>query len=722
MIAPDRLEVSLGVEGVSRALVVDSVHGEEALSELFELRIGVRDPDGSLDLDELVGRAAHLQIRAGDDTRHVHGILADLEQAEAVGEHTRYTARLVPLAWLLDQGRDSRVFQGSDVAAILGEVLGRLGQRSVRFALARTYAPRELCVQYRESDWAFACRLMEEEGIFHVFEHDENGHVLVVADTPSHHPSLDPEPIAFVPSGGTMTAGEAVQSFAYARRIRPGKVTGRSSSFWNPGYTEEASAARDRTELERYEPGVLRPDDRLDALHVARAEGRGEATSIRLVPGHRVTLTGHPRASFNARWLLTRVEHRLDRDAKGTPRYAARFTCIPDDATFRPDLRTPRPRIIGPQTATVVGRDGDEIHVDAMGRVLLHMQWDRSPADAAHACWVPVAQMASGVGFGTLTVPRVGSSVVVEFVDGDPDRPLVTGRVYNQTSPFPYPLPEHATRSTWQTRSSPGGEGWNELRFEDAAGREEVYLRAQRDLAVEALHDATCTVGGDATTTVTGSRTATVGVVDTTTVGGARVVSVGAADATTVIGDQTVQVGGSQTVAVAGGRSVTVGAGAVEAVTADREVRVGGADTRFVGGASTVTVTGDRTVSVGGDEVTTITGTRVLQVGGAVQSTIDGNVAAALAALQLVVEGDTQVQSVGQVKIESDEATKIGAPAVYVSGTTLYLRAYTRIVLEVGSSEEGATRSQIEITNGGVYVSNGEAKKELLGGTIFLNC
>ncbi|WP_104981572.1 type VI secretion system Vgr family protein [Sorangium cellulosum] len=342
-----------------------------------------------------------------------------------------------------------------------------------------------------------------------------------------------------------------------------------------------------------------------------------------------------------------------------------------------------------------------------------------------NACWVHVAQMASGAGYGAMHVPRVGSAVLVEFLDGDPDRPIVTGRVYTVVSPYPYALPAEKTKSTLRTRTTPGGGGYNELRFEDQAGREEVYLRAQRDLNVEALNDARRAVGGDDALEVTGDHARTVGGAETVTVAGARAVSVGAAETRTVAADQTTSVGADSWLSVAGDHTASVFGDRRDVVAGDRSACVGGDESVQVSGERTVTVAGAHTISALDDESRRVAGNLTLSVGGTMQQVVDGHCSLSAGSLEwAVTDGALEMTCAGEVRVESEQEVQIGGPDLSLfADSTIRIRAQQKIVLEIGNATDAESKSaRIEITADGIYVTNGSATEKLEGGTVRLNC
>jgi type VI secretion system secreted protein VgrG len=596
---------TLAIDGLERLLRVVRFSGYEAISRAYEIEITAVADDHDRPLGSLVGRPASLSIDTGGVPRPVHGIVSRVGHGHPTGEaRAAYDVTLVPALWRTRLRTDSRIFQDQTVPQILADVLersgllpvdqrawerrGRIAASGYRMALANTYRSREYCVQYRESDWDFLHRLMEEEGIHYVCEHDESSHVVLISDVPTRDDPLSGDDVLpFRPAAGALATGDHVCRFRFAEEARPARVVVSDYSFERPRLPLAAAAqAGDDAAGEVFEhPGRYDLPDagralaqvRLEELQASRWTGEGVASSLRLVPGRTFVLTDHPSPDLNRRYLVTRVDFRW---AEGAPEAEpCRFEVIPADVAFRPPRRTPKPLLHGPQTAIVVGRSGkdsgEEINTDTYGRIKVRFHWDRSDRDDGCSGWVRVAQASAGAGWGTLFLPRVGHEVVVTFLEGDPDRPLVTGSVYHATNVPPYALPAGKTKSTLKTSSYPDGGGSNELSFEDQKGAEEVYLHAQRDLSVKVEHNRTEHVDNDETTTIGANRTTHVTGFDTEDVLLAQTVTVGAAQAITVGAAQITTVGGFMSLNVGLFKNELVGAASAETVMGRKTTNVG---------------------------------------------------------------------------------------------------------------------------------------------------
>ncbi|WAS98034.1 type VI secretion system Vgr family protein [Nannocystis punicea] len=621
----NRALFTFAVEGCAEELRVVRFTGREALSTLFEFRVELAA--ATIPLDDLVGKPAVLTIEGVHATRHVHGLVCEAGYIGESSSYTLYELTLAPALWRLQQRFDCRIFQKQSTPQILAKVLEAAGipRSDFRLDLRADYAPRDYCVQYRESDLDFIDRLMEDAGIYHYHEHSEARHVLVMTDRGDSSDPIEGDPTLRF---NFADEREHVDTFRLSEGLRPQRVSLRDRNLHQPDRAMEASEG-DGREREVYDypggfqdPGKGAPHHggqqarlRLEALQASRRRGLGTSDSPRLVPGFAFTLADPGRGHLEGDYRIVRVSHRgeqpqaLDEGAAGNFEYANEFECTDKRLPYRPSRRTARPQVHGAQTATVVGPPGEEVHVDEHGRVKVQFHWDRKgERDDDSSCWVRVGQAWAGNGFGALFIPRVGHEVIVEFLAGDPDRPIVTGSVYTGLNAPPYPLPADKTRSTLKSESTPGGGGSNELRFEDAKGREEVFLHAQRDWNVVVEHDESQQVGHDATLAIGNDRSESVGRDQSDAIGRDRTIRVG--------NDHVETIGGNMALAVAANLAEAVGAAKTESVATTSALSIGAAYQVSVGGAMNETVGLARaeqvglakTVAVGGDSSESVGG------------------------------------------------------------------------------------------------------------------
>lgn len=655
-------------------LRVERVSGREGVSEPFVVDVAFEPRSGEpLALGDLLGAEAQLTIRRSDGPeRFVHGFAAAAELAEVRAGRPAYRVRIVPRLALLAHRRRSRVFQRRSVPEIVKGVLGD-GGVALRDALQGSYPARELCVQYRESDLELVSRLLEEEGICYFFEHADGAHTLVLADAPGAFVEIaDPAVPYRRPEGEHDEHDEEhVRALARSDRIRTGKATLRDFDFVRPALDLTASASAKKPEGERFEwalgyadPSALKrlATARLEETRVAAATLEGESTCVRLFAGSVFEVTEHPDASFDGKLQVLRVElHATQKEAAGAEGAVAqgfrnRFFATPAGTAYRPLRRTPRPSIAGSQTAFVVGPSGEEVHPDSHGRIKVRFHWDREgPKDDGASCFVRVVQTWAGPGFGASFLPRVGQEVIVRFLDGDPDRPLVVGALYNGANPTPIDLPGTKTQATLRSDSSPGGGGSNELRFEDATGGEELFLHAQKDHLVEierqkdqavgARED--LSVGGDRSQEVVGSQRLVVRAMDGRRVDQHQTLEVAAARTTLVGASQTETVRGSETVTVGAVRSVMVGAESALAVGAAYQLAVGGALALTAGATLGVSSGGALTRTVGGESKELGGGTRDESTAKNATTRTGGDVTAQVGAAAAEGTGKDRVDDVG---------------------------------------------------------------------------
>jgi len=672
MANPRRIVLELRAGPVSEEeLVVTRVVGREALSTPFAFDVELVPASGDpLDVADLTGAEALLTLREepGGAERHVHGILWSVEMAGVASGRPRYRARLVPALDRLGAVVRTRAFQGRSAPEIAARILGDAGVAH-RLALAASYPARELCVQYRESDLAFVARLLEEEGIFYFFEHEPDAHVMVLADEVSAcGPMAGGTSVPYREPGSHGIAEEHLSRVEHVRRAAPATASVQDFDFTRPALdvVGERTAAGDPLGLEHHEypgrftdpaAGARRAAVRLEGLRAASETFTGAGTCFRLVPGASFDLVDHPDAAFQRKLLVLRVEHDAARQdgsagAAVPPHgYRSTFGAIDAAAPWRPRRRTRRP-VARAETAVVVGPHAEEIHPDEHGRIKVRFHWDREGArDDTASCWIRCAQAWAGPGWGASFVPRVGQEVLVQFLDGDPDRPLVTGAVYNGQNPPPVELPGEKTRSTLRTDSSPGSWGSNELRFEDAKDAEQVYLHAQKDERIEVRNDEAQEVGADETLAVKkdraleahGNQALSVTGADSSGVGGAQTLTVAGKRETAVAGGHTERVGVQQAVTVAGHRDVTVRLGAVETVAAAAALNVGGGYAVNVAGVFNKAVAGLFSGQVGGARVEVVGGAREERVAGSSEAKIAGD-------LEIEVGGRVALSTLGDQK------------------------------------------------------------------------
>ena len=579
---------TLTIEGLEHDLRVLEFQGTEAISTPFAIKVELVSERPNLDLESMLHKQAFLAFN--NRGNGIHGQIYRIAQGDSGKRLTRYSLTLVPHLAYLRHRTNQRIFQQRTVAQIISKILEEhaiLGD-AYQFRLNAIYPPREYCVQYNESDLHFIQRLCREEGIHYHFEHSRHAHLLVFGDDQTGFPQLD-KPTAYLQDSGMVADEPAIKHFNLRVEARTSRTTRRDYNFEKAGFTVQAAhnpeSQSPQPDLEDYDyPGLFVQGERgkpltRRALERHRADYRqseGNSDQPTLVSGHFMLLSEHPRNEWNALWLLTEVHHQgyqpqvLEESISHAPSpdseqleqgYRNRFVATPWDVFYRPQQPYPKPRVLGSQTALVTGPAGEEIYCDAYGRIKVKFHWDREgKADDKSSYWLRVASSWAGGSHGGVTIPRVGMEVLVTFLEGDPDRPVVSGCLANSLNPVPYELPAHKTRSVLRSRSSPGGRGFNELHLEDRAGQELIYLRAQRDMEQNIGHDSRLEVGNERHETIKGNSIAVLQAQDQRTVTSDRKVALQASDYLQVASSSHTRVG--QTVVVEAGQEVHLKAGA----------------------------------------------------------------------------------------------------------------------------------------------------------------
>ena len=524
----DRL-ISLTTPLGKDKLLLAGFSGREAICELFSFQLDLLSEGPAVDFSKIIGQPVTITVSLGEESsRYINGIVSHFALSGHDNRFTRYQMTVVPWTWKLTRFTDCRIFHNKKVAEILEKVFASRSLTDFKFSLTGSYYPLEYCVQYRETDFQFISRLMEECGIFYYFQHENNKHTMVIADSPSaHEPCPGQQSAGYDLVRGGLDKADVITSWQFAQQWRSGKCTLTDYNFTTPSTSLLASEPTivnvgGNTDFELFDypggqtnrgAGMERARLRMEEEEATHLLANGSSVCRAFTPGYKFDLTDHEQSSMNTSYILTAVEHTASIAATYTEgdgsSYSNEFFCIPASVSYRPARRTPKPTVRGPQTAVVVGKDsdqnsgdysgggdGEEIWVDHYGRVKVLFPWDR---EKECSCWVRVSQDWAGKGWGAVNIPRVGQEVVVSFLEGDPDRPLITGRVYNAEQDPPYLLPDFGTRTTFKTRSSTGGgeDNYNELRFEDKSGAEQIFVRGEKDYDTRIKNDSREWIGND---------------------------------------------------------------------------------------------------------------------------------------------------------------------------------------------------------------------------------
>lgn len=676
-------------------LVLLKFSGREALSEPFEFTLEMLSTTLTVDATSIVGKAVTFTTTLADDsTRYFNGMVADFAACEtdATDLVRRYTARVVPWFWFMSLVSNCRIFQQKSIPDIIEQLFSDLGFSDYEKQLTQTYNPLDYCVQYRESDFDFASRLMEAAGIFYFFKHENGKHTMVLADDASKYIAATENTASYFGDVAADALPGCLTSWSHGFQFTPGKFSQTDYNFTTPttDLSSSESTVVPLSGLSSYElfeyPGRYGTASDGTAIAKIRMQERewvyeqveSAGTYGSFSPGYTFQVSDHPvDGEKNKTYVLVSVEHRATEPvqyyAEATPMlrepYNNRFTCIPSSTVFRPPRRTPWPQINGPQSAVVVGSSGQEMLTEQYGRVKVQFTWDRlGTNDENSSCWIRVAQNLAGNTWGMQFLPRVGQEVLVEFLNGDPDQPIITGSVYNANQMPPYALPDSQNKSGLRTRSTASGDDttFNELTFDDTKGQEQVYFHAERDYVREVENNDSLKVGYDLKNP----------------------------------GDQTIQIYNNRTVTIENGTD------SLEVQTADRKV----------------------TIDKGNDSITISEGNRTITLSkGNLTVTLDeGN-----QAVTLTKGNDSLTLSAGNQSVTLDK----GNHSIECSAGSSSISAMQSIELKVGGnsiqiSQQGITikgtmisvEGDTQTTVKGAMVSvNGSGMVQVEGGMITLN-
>lgn len=712
-----RITTPLGAD----TLLLERFRGEERVSAPFHFHLDLLSEKPDIDPASILGKKVSVEIDFGGETRHINGIISRFAQGDRAMRLTRYQAEMVPHLWLGSLRQNSRIFQQKSASDVLSTVLGDIGVESA-LQLSGTYKPRNYCAQYRETDLGFVSRLMEEEGIYYFHAHSSGSHKLTLSDNSKQAPACPGTgTLAVSPDGHAPVGSEEPIAFGITREdsVLTGSVTLWDHTFEMPGKNLEAKdpvkdgdakfelydypgeyahrfdginpgGGEQASELQKiFDENARVAHLRSQEIGAQRRAVRGQSNYPSLTAGHTFKLDRHYRGDMNGEYFLTSVWHdasvRNYENAEGSPfSYENSFECIPGALPYVPARVTPRPLVRGAQTATVVGPSGAEIFTDKYGRVKVQFPWDREgKKDSASSCWVRVATPWGGKNWGAIAIPRIGSEVVVDFLEGDPDRPIITGMVYNAEWMPPYALPDNMTQSGIKTRSTPqgGAENFNELRFEDKKDAEQIYLHAEKNLDAIVENNETHKVGfskkdkGDQSVEIFNNQ----------------VVKVGEGKGDAADGSQTLDIYKDQTVTLAtGNQAITLKQGN-RTVTLDK-------------GNETVAIKmGNRSVTLdqGSDELT-------IKMGNLTTKLAMGNTT-----LQLDMGNATTTAKLGKISEEAMQGIemKVGQNSIKIDQTGVTIKG---MMVKV----EGQVQTQIK---GLMTQVNGDAMLTVKGGITMIN-
>jgi type VI secretion system secreted protein VgrG len=691
------------------------MHIREELGRLGDWHVDLLSARADIDLDEILGKNVTVKLALPEDrVRCFNGYVTRFAQSGMHGRYHRYVAEIRPWLWFLTRTADCRIFQGMTVPDILKAVFADEPTNDYKLELTNNYRTWTYCVQYRETDFNFVSRLMEHEGIYYYVRHTDGHNTLVLTDSVSRHSSVAGyEKLPFIPPTRLARPElEHVSSWEFSREIQPGIYTHTDYDLERPSAKLRTEKALPRTyspskyEVFDYPGGYLQKSTgevyagvRIDEIGSQFELSQAVTNARGLSVGSLFALCDCTREDQNREHLVVAATHDLEfGEYEGLPEprgasYRCSFVAMSSQQQFRPRRSTPKPFVQGPQTAVVVGPAGDEIYTDMYGRVKAQFHWDRyGKNDQNSSCWIRVSSPWAGKGWGGVSTPRIGQEVVVDFIEGDPDQPIITGRVYNAEQQPPFGFPAGAVISGMKSQTHKGA-GFNEMSMDDTAGKERVFIHGQYNMDTVVEHDQTSTIHN--------CRTDVVDVDDSETVGGNQKLHVVKNQNVNIDIDRTEVVGGNETINVSGNRSITVNKSETATVALQRTHTVGINETISVGGAQEVTVGGLQAITVGAIQTNNIGANQSTSVGrnqsinvasnqstkvGAKQSTdvvsdrsvsVGGNQTVSVTGnAGMTVKGDESRKVTGgrTTTVDKDDSTKVTKNWVVDAGESLTIK------------------------------------------------
>ena len=663
-------------------LLFQHMSAKEQLGRLFEYQLEVISTDANIKLDDLLGQNVTVRLKlTNSDSRFFNGYVSRFCFVGLEENYYSYQITLRPWLWFLTRTANCRIFQNQKAPDIIKQIFRDQGFSDFEDKLTATYRTWEYCVQYRETDFNFVSRLMEQEGMYYYFKQENGKHTLVLADSIEAHEAVTDysELPYFPPEESLRRERDHIFDWFVAQEVQPGSYALNDFDFEKPKADLNAKLkqpyghAVDQFEVYDYPGEYVEKADgdeyvrkRVEELHAQYEQAHGQGNARGLTVGCLFSLTQFPRNDQNKEYLITSATYELQSDEYGSASsgggeqiFMCQFTAIDSSQPFRTPRISPKPVVQGPQTAIVVGPKGEEIYTDKHGRVKVQFHWDREgKADENSSCWIRVSQAWAGKTWGAIVLPRIGQEVVVDFLEGDPDHPLITGRVYNEINKPPYDLPNKATISTFKTNSSKGGEGFNEFRFEDKKGEEQIFIQAEKNMDIRVKNDRFETIGHDRSLVVENDKKEH----------------------------------------IKNERHEQVDSHHMEKITGDRNLKVEGKEAKEVGGSLSLKVSGDVIEQFGANHSEQVSGDYFLK------------------ASNIIIEGTTNVTvKVGQsyIAIESG-GIKIGTMG------TLELEAQSTVSVKGTAGITIESPATVDV-KGSMTTVKGDAVLTLQGGLVKIN-
>jgi type VI secretion system secreted protein VgrG len=709
----------------------------ESMSRLFEYEIGGLSTRNDLDPNQILGKTITVKLELPQGgPRCFNAYVTRFGMVGLLGRYYHYQLSARPWFWLLTRTADCRIFQHKTVPDIVREVFGKHSVANFDFRLTESYPKWDYCVQYRETDFNFVSRLLEQEGIYYFFEHSDGQHKFVAADSPSaHSPCTGYETLSYIPVGRAPRLGqEYVSDWSFAREIETGAFVLQDFDFTKPGVDlkveRKTRRSHDFAQFEFFDyPGEYDQRDEGDHYVRSRIEElqsqhhlcRGATNARGPGVGHLFTLAGQGRQDQNQEYLLLSAEYRLEyseyeaMEGQGSD-FSCSFGVMPSSEPFRPARTTLKPLVQGPQTAIVVGPSGDEIYTDEYGRVKVQFHWDRyGKKNENSSCWIRCAHPWAGKTWGMVAIPRIGQEVIVDFLEGDPDQPIITGRVYNADQMPPYELPANKTQTGAKSRSSMGGSGanFNEIRFEDKKGSEQVYIHAEKNQDNIVENDETTDVGHDRTETVHNNETITIGVDRTESVGNNETIAIGVNRTETVGANETINIGANRTISVGASETATVALQRTHAVGVNETIAVGAAQEVAIGAFQAIAVGAYQTLNVGAYQNINVGANQSTDVGANQSTSVGANQTVNVSSNRSVDVGGALSTSVAKDearKVTGGRSSDIGKDDALKVGKNLVIDAGESVTIKTGSASISMKKDGTIVIKGKDITINGSGK------------
>lgn len=630
-------------------LLLKGIRMTEELGRPFVAHLDLRSETKDIDFKDIIGMNVTVRINlANGAVRYLNGFIADFSQhgVPYEGSMNQYKATMVPWLWFLTRSADCRIYQNQKIQDIVKKVFDDFGFSDYEFNLTGTYPQREYVVQYRETAFNFVSRLLEEEGIYFFFKHEDGKHTMMIVDAPSAHEAAEgAATVVYKPNDGTSMSFDRVWEWMVEKRYFPGKASLTDFEFKTPStpLLKDATTVVEFSNIDKfnwydYPGGYFAAADgetlskiRMEEFEAQHAVSRAKGDARALFAGAKFALTEFPLDAVNMDYVCTASSFSAQGDDFSTggggddeDTFEITFSAIPAATQFRTPRTTPRPRVGGPQTAIVVGTSGEEIYTDEFGRVKVHFHWDRyDESNENSSCWIRVSHPWAGKKWGFVFLPRIGQEVIVDFLEGDPDRPIITGRVYNQECAVPYELPANKTISTMKSSTTKGGEGFNEIRFDDDKENEVLFIHAQKNMHVRVLNDKFETIENDHHTMVKNDSF--------TLIENNRHTEVSNDSKEKVGNDFNLDIGGKSATAIAGSMSLKVDGDVIEVFAGDHSETTSGqlsvkADTIVLEAGTNITLkVGGSTIAIDSSSINIQTTNFTITADGKIAMTASGN-------------------------------------------------------------------------------------------------